>query len=64
MHKRSICHVIYLFVCSFLKEIGANMFLSGEDLDSSWFCNQEFYSYAVNLALLDIIRSLEPKASE
>jgi hypothetical protein len=37
------------------------MFLSGEDLDSSWFGNQEFYSYAVNLAFLDIIRSLVPK---
>jgi hypothetical protein len=64
MQKRSIRHVIYLVVCSFLKEIGANMFVSGEDLDFFWFGNQEFYSSAVNLALLDIIRSLEPKASE
>jgi hypothetical protein len=28
MHKRSICHVIYLVVCSFLKEIGTSSFLA------------------------------------
>jgi hypothetical protein len=64
MHARSVCHVIYLVVCSFIKEIGANRFLSAEDLDYSCVGNQEVYSYAVNLALLVIIRSLEPKASE
>jgi hAT family C-terminal dimerisation region/BED zinc finger len=49
MHARCVCHVINLVVRSFLKEIGANRFLSDEDLDSSCFDNQEVYSYAVNL---------------